>query len=114
MPGGRTKTRVTVAIDPGLAKALDARVRGQKMTRSAAAEEALAWWLRVMAEQDGEEIDRLGKGRIAKRSEAAEARIAAAMVLEALRYQFPAMDGLSDYELRRRVLSKLDRSRDGS
>lgn len=113
MPGGRTKTRITVAIDPGLAKALDARVRGKGTTRSAAVEEALSWWLRVMAEQDGEEIEQLSNGRRTGRGEAAEARIAVEMVLEALRYQFPAMEGLSDLELRRRVLSKLDRSRGG-
>ena len=113
MPGGRTKTRITVAIDPGLAQALDARARGRKINRSVAVEEALTWWLREMAEQDGERLDRLSNGR-RRRSEATEAQIAAEMVLEALRYQFPAMEGLSDLELRRRVLSKLNGSGDGT
>ena len=117
MPGGRTRTRFTVAIDPGLAKALDARVRGKGTTRSAAVEEALSWWLRMLAEQEAEELEQLsnlGNGRRAKRSEATEARIAAEMVLEALRYQFPAMQDVSDYELRRRALSKLNGGRGGT
>lgn len=118
MPVGRTKTRFTVAVDPNLAKALDVRVRGREITRSAAVEEALSWWLRMMADQDGEELDRLGNGRGRGRSEAAEARIAATMVLEALRHQFPAMRDMSDHELRSRALSTLRtgprRRRDGA
>ena len=111
---------MTVAIDPRLAQALDERARGREVTRSAAVEEALSWWLRMLAEQEAEKLEQLGNARgtgnerRAKRSEGAEARIAAQMILEALRYQFPAMQDVSDYELRRRAISKLDRSRDGT
>lgn len=108
MPGGRIKTRITVAIDPNLAQALDARASGRKINRSVAVEEALSWWLKIMAEQDAEELGQFSDGRRKRWSEATEAKIVAQMVLEALRYQFPAMQDMSDYDLRRRVLSKLD------
>ena len=114
MKEGR-KPAFTVAIDPTIAQAVDERARGKQITRSAAVEEALAWWLQTLAEQDGEELARLGNRRRASRTEAiAEAKIAAQMVLEALRYQFPAMQELSDHELRQRSLSKLDRSPGGT
>ncbi len=114
MPRGRTKTRFTVAVDAGLAKALDARTRSRELTRSAAVEEALICWLRLLADQEGEDLDRLGSGPGRSRSEASEARIAAVMVLEAMRHQFPAMQDVSDTELRRRVLAKSAGSRNGT
>lgn len=119
MPEGRAKTRFTVAVDPGLARALDFRVKGSGMTRSAAVEEALSCWLRASAQKDAGELDRSGGGQEARRSEAAEAKVAARMVLEALRFQFPAMREVGDEELRRRATSggavyRAERDRRGS
>jgi predicted transcriptional regulator len=114
VPRGRTKTRFTVAVDPWLAEALDERTRGMETTRSAAVEEAVTWWLRMLAERETGELDRLGNGRKTGQSEATEARIVAAMVLEALRHQFPAMAELGDDELRRRVFSRLARGQGGA
>jgi ribbon-helix-helix CopG family protein len=107
MPGGRTKARITVAIDPILARALDGQAASKGMTRSAAVEEAVSEWLRSRIEETyailegGGENGRAGRGR----SEAAEAAVAAGMVLEAFRHQFPAMRDVTDEELRRRALA---------
>jgi hypothetical protein len=103
MPGGRTKSRITVAIDPVLARALDGQAKSGGMTRSAAVEEAISEWLRSRIEETYGALDRSkGNGRAGSgRSEAAEARIAAGMVLEAFRHQFPAMRDVTDEELRR-------------
>jgi hypothetical protein len=113
MPGGRTKARITVAIDPMLARALDGQAKSRGVTRSAAVEEAISEWLRSRIEETygvlerSKENGRSGSGR----SEAAEARIAAGMVLEALRHQFPAMREVTDEELRRRALASQERGR---
>ena len=115
MPGGRTKSRITVAIDPVLARALDSQAKGRGVTRSAAVEEAISEWLRscieetygVLERERGGENGRAGPGR----SEAAEARIIAGMVLEALRHQFPAMREVTDEELRRRALASQKKGR---
>ena len=103
MPEGRSKKRFTVAIDPGLARALDFRAKGEGMTRSAAVEEALSFWLRALAEEDAEGLD--GYPGRPKHGRGEGAEIAARMVLEALRFQFPAMRGVSDAELRHRATS---------
>jgi hypothetical protein len=69
-------------------------------------EEAISESLRRRIEEDHEALDRLaGDGRSSRRSDAAEARIAAGMVLQALRYQFPAMREVSDEQLRRRAIA---------
>ena len=107
MPGGRTKSRITVAIDPALARALDGQAKSKGITRSAAVEEAISEWLRRRIEETygllerSKENGRAGPGR----SDAAEARIIAGMVLEALRHQFPAMRDVTDEELRRRAIA---------
>jgi hypothetical protein len=112
MPGGRTKSRITVAIDPVLARALDGQARSGGVTRSAAVEEAISEWLRRRIEETYGALDRFGgNGRSPGRSEAAEAAVAAGMVLEALRYQFPAMREIGDEELRRRAIASRERSR---
>lgn len=111
MPEGRSKKRFTVAVDPGLARALDFRVRGSGITRSAAVEEALSLWLRSLAKEDAEGLDRSAGGP--KHGHREEAEIAARMVLEALRFQFPAMRDVSDVELRRRATSGTEGGRRG-
>jgi len=106
MPGGRTKARITVAIDPVLARALDGQAKSGGMTRSAAVEEAISEWLRGRMEETYGALDRFGgNARSPGRSEAAEARIAAEMVLEAFRHQFPAMRDVTDEELSRRAIA---------
>ncbi len=105
MPGGRAKTRITVAVEPALVRALDGQAKSRGLTRSAAVEEALSEWLRGRMEEDSETLDRLdGRNGTTKRGGADEAEIAARMVLEAMRYQFPAMREITDEDLRRWAL----------
>jgi hypothetical protein len=112
MPGGRTKSRITVAIDPVLARALDGQARSGGITRSAAVEEAISEWLRRRIEETYGLLERSGgNGRSPGRSEAAEAAVAAGMVLEALRHQFPAMREVTDEELRRRAIAAQEKRR---
>jgi Arc/MetJ-type ribon-helix-helix transcriptional regulator len=102
VPGGRSKTRITVAVEPALVRALDGQAKSRGITRSAAVEEALSEWLRQRMEEDSETLDRLeGRNGSAERNGADEAEIAARMVLEAMRYQFPAMREVTDEDLRR-------------
>jgi hypothetical protein len=112
MPGGRTKSRITVAIDPALARALDGQAKSKGSTRSAAVEEAISEWLRSCIEETYGILERSGgnNGRAGPgRSDAAEAAVAAGMVLEALRHQFPAMREVTDEELRRRAIAARER-----
>jgi hypothetical protein len=113
MPGGRTKARITVAIDPVLARALDGQAASAGVTRSAAVEEAISEWLQRRIEETYRILERSREDRRARsgRSEAAEARIAAGMVLEALRHQFPAMRDVTDQELRRWALASQEKER---
>ena len=107
MPKERTKSRITVAIDPVLARALDGQAKSGGITRSAAVEEAISEWLRSRIEETYGALDRFGgDGMSLRRSEAA---VAARMVLEALRHQFPAMREVTDEELRRRALAARER-----
>lgn len=104
MPGGRTKAKITIAIDPVVARALDAWAEARGVSRSAAAEEAVSEWLRRVMEEQGEALDRAdGRRSRTGRGEAAEARIAAGMVLQAMRYQFRSLADLTDGDLRRRA-----------
>lgn len=110
MPGGRTKSRITVAIDPALARALDGQARASGVTRSAAVEEAVSDWLRARIEEVYGVLERDGAGRAGSgRSDATEAAVAAGMVLEALRHQFPAMRDVTDEELRRRAIASREK-----
>jgi hypothetical protein len=110
MPKGRTKSRITVAIDPVLARALDGQAKSGGITRSAAVEVAISEWLRSRIEETYGALDRFGGNGISlRRSEAAEAAVAARMVLEALRHQFPAMREVTDEELRRRAIAAQER-----
>ena len=93
-----SRTRFTVAIEGGVAELLDRTVAGMRTTRSAVVEEAVSEWLRRRTEQD----------RRCLNGAEDEARIAATMVLEALRYQFPAMNALDYDELRRRAMAALE------
>ena len=113
MPEGRTKSRITVAIDPALARGLDGQARSRGVTRSAAVEEAISEWLRSRIEETYGALEWLeGNGRSSLgRGEAAEAAVAAGMVLEALRHQFPAMRDVTDEELRRRALASQEKGR---
>jgi hypothetical protein len=111
MPGRRTKARITVAIDPVLARALDGQVKSRGVTRSAAVEEAISEWLRSRIEETYGLLERSKENGRARPglSEAAEAAVAAGMVLEALRHQFPAMQEVTDEELRRRAIAAQQR-----
>ncbi len=113
MPRRRTKARITVAIDPILARALDGQAASRGATRSALVEEAISEWLRNRIEETYGALDRFGgNGRAQSgRSEAAEVRIAAGMVLEALRHQFPAMREVTDEELRHRAIASREKGR---
>ena len=113
MPGGRTKSRITVAIDPVLARALDAQARSGGITRSAAVEEAISEWLRSRIEETYGFLERSKENGRARpgRSDAAEAAVAAGMVLEALRHQFPAMREVTNEELRCRAIASQERGR---
>ena len=115
MPGGRTKARITVAIDPILARALDGQAASKGMTRSAAVEEAVSEWLRSRIEETYGVLERSGgnNGRARSgRSDAAEAAVAAGMVLEAFRHQFPAMRDVTDEELRHRAVASQGQARE--
>jgi predicted transcriptional regulator len=116
VPRGRTKARITVAVEPGIARALDEVARGRSITRSAAVEEAVEGWLRGRIEEQGEALDRLSEKRGLRNGEGPDsaAGIAAWMVLEALRYQFPAMRDLSDSELRWRAAEARRRASGGA
>jgi len=95
-----------------VARALDGQAASKGITRSAAVEEAISEWLRSRIEETYGILDRFGgNGRSPGRSEAAEAAVAARMVLEALRHQFPAMREVTDEELRRRALASRERRR---
>jgi predicted transcriptional regulator len=112
MSGRRTKARFTVAIDPVLARALDGQAASAGVTRSAAVEEAISEWLRRRIAETYEVLERGAENNGRARSglsEASEARIAAGMVLEGLRHQFPAMRDVTDEELRRRAIAAQQR-----
>ncbi len=111
MPGGRTKTKISIAIDPVIARVLEARAKAKGVSRSAAVEEALSVWLRRLIEEEHGVLDRLEEnGRLSgPRGDAEEARIAAGMVLAAMRYQFRALEELDDEELRRRAVAAQQR-----
>jgi predicted transcriptional regulator len=113
MAGGRTKSRITVAIDPVLARALDGQAKSGGLTRSAAVEEAVSEWLRRRIEETYGVLERSSESERVRSgpSEAAEAAVAAGMVLEALRHQFPAMRDVTDEELMRRALASQERGR---
>jgi len=113
MPGGRTKARITVAIDPVLARALDGQAKSGGVTRSAAVEEAISEWLQRRIEETYRILERRGEYERARsgRGEAAEAAVAAGMVLEALRHQFPAMRDVTDEALRRRAIASQEKGR---
>ena len=98
VPRHGTKARFTVVMDPNVADLLDHAVAGAGTTRSAAVEEAVAEWIRRRMERDRRRLDGVGD----------EARTAAMMVLEALRFQFPAMRSVSDDELRSRAIAALE------
>lgn len=120
----KTKSKISLALDPALVRALDAKARGRGASRSATAEEAMWEGIRLQVEAEREALgmigDRLGASGArspGRGSEASEAKIAAGMVLEALKYQFPAMSEIDDGELRRRataaILARERAARDG-
>lgn len=102
MPRGRTKDRLTVALDPKVARALRAEAAARNATVSGVAEEALRAFLRNVHLVAVEELS--GPGG---RDGGEEAVVAAGMVLELLRYQFPSAGDISDGELRRRAVATL-------
>ena len=63
MPGGRSKARITVTIDPVLARGLDGRATSGGVTRSAAVEGAISEWLRRRREETYEVLERRGANR---------------------------------------------------
>jgi predicted transcriptional regulator len=114
VPEGRAKARITVAVQPEIVRALDEAARGRGITRSAAVEGAVEGWLRVRIEEHGETLDRLSEKRESRNGGASEAGLAAWMVLEALRYQFPAMQSVGNDELRRRAVEARRRASGGA
>ena len=80
------------------------------MNRSEAAEEAILEWIRRRIEGDRGHITGLNE-RLDDRTRLLErtTRLAAETILEALRFQFPALKDLSGEELRRRAEEGLRR-----
>lgn len=106
----RPKTRITVSIEASTARMLDDQLRGRGLNRSEAVEEAILGWVgrRVEADQAratglSEKLD--DQARLLQSA----TRLAAGTILEALCYQFPALNGLSEKELRRRAEERLRR-----
>lgn len=54
MPGGRSKTRIPVAVEPVLVRVLDGQAKSRNVSRGAAVEEAFSEWLRRRMEEDAE------------------------------------------------------------
>lgn len=100
MPEGRTKSRLTVAVAPEVARALDAQARGRQISRSRAAEEAFAEWARRQVEGQWDALGRMTAGEPSAAVLPDEATIASWMVLQALKYQFPSLRDVSDEQLR--------------
>jgi hypothetical protein len=100
-----------------LARTLDDQIRRRGVTRSEAVEQAFSEWVRRQVEERGL-VDGLGAKVEVQDERAArgahEARIAAQMVLEALRYQFPSLSDVGDAEHRRLAVATLSRTRNGS
>jgi hypothetical protein len=87
MPRVKPKARITVTLDPAMARTPGDQIRWRGTTRSETVEQAVSEWVRRQVEER-ELVDGLGakvEGERAARG-AHEARIAAQMVLEALRY----------------------------
>jgi hypothetical protein len=117
MPRVKPKARITVTLDPALARTLDEQLRWRGMTRSEAVEQAVSEWVRRRVEEDRELVDGF-RARVEAQGERAargahEARIAAQMVLEALHYQFPSLSNVGDAEFRRRAVAALSRMGNG-
>jgi hypothetical protein len=104
------KTRITISLDATTARVLDDQRRGRGMNRSEAVEEAILEWVRSRVEGDLGRITGLvekldDQTRLLERA----TRLSTKTILEALRYQFPALNGLSDEELVRRTEERLRR-----
>ncbi len=100
---GRTtnpKARITTTVDAHVLRLLDAQLEGRGVSRSEAVAEAIGEWVRRKVAEDRERVDGLGE-------RVEEASLEARMVLEALRYQFPPINKLSDAELKRRARAGL-------
>lgn len=100
MRGGRTKVRFTVAVDPEVARIFDTQVRSRQIPRGLAAEEAFAEWARRQVMGHWDDLGRTAAGDPSAVGLPDEATIASWMVLQALRFQFPAMRDLGDEQLR--------------
>lgn len=100
---GRTtnpKARITTTVDAHVLRLLDAQLEGRGVSRSEAVAEAMEEWVRRKVAEDRERVDGLGE-------KVEEATLEARMVLEALRYQFPPINELTDLELKRRARASL-------
>lgn len=112
---GMQAIRITTTVPAELKRLLDSAIEGRGITRSQAVSQAIAEYVRRLVEEDTERAFKLGSridgqaDRIAGMT--SEAQLRADMVLEALRYQFPALEGISNGELRRRALNSRRRDR---
>ncbi len=100
---GRTtnpKARITTTVDAHVLRLLDGQLEGRGVSRSEAVAEAMEDWVSRKVAEDRERVDGLGE-------KVKEASLEARMVLEALRYQFPQINVLSDTELKRRARAGL-------
>jgi urease gamma subunit len=109
---GRTqeKVRVTVSLPAAVARQLDEQRRGLDLNRSEAVEEAVAEWVRRRIETDQDRITGFGD-RMDQQTHVLEraTRMAAEIVLEALRHQFPHLQEFGSDELSRRAAARLRR-----
>ena len=106
----RQKVRVTVSLPAAVARQLDEQRSGLGLNRSEAVEKAVAEWLRRRIEADQGRIIGLSE-RMDEQSRTLEraTRMAAEIVLEALRYQFPHLQEFGSDELSRRAAARLRR-----
>lgn len=110
MAAVRAKVRVTVSLDPEVARQLDEQRRGRELNRSEAVEEAVTGWVRQRIEVDQERVTGLSRRLDQQRRELeGQVRLSAQEILEALKSQFSALANFEDRELERRARAALRR-----
>lgn len=104
MAPGRGKQRLTISLDPEVARALRADAAARELSVSRVAEEALR---RLLLRSHQEALEKLSDqgGCDGGTGNAEEVEIVAWMSVELFRHQFPASRDISDEELRRRAVA---------